>query len=69
MFALKYEADGTLDRHKARIVAKGFIQTYVVDYFETFSLFAKLNTVRGLVRRFTIKCMGIKSLWAYLMGF
>ncbi|XP_050945823.1 uncharacterized protein At5g43822 isoform X2 [Cucumis melo] len=43
-YILKYKVDGTLDRHKARLVAKEFTQTYDVDYLETFSL-VKLNTV------------------------
>ena len=45
MFTLKYKADGILDR-QARLVTKGFTQTYDVDYFETFSPVAKLNTIR-----------------------
>lgn len=45
MFTLKYKTDGTLDRHNARLVAKGFIQTYEVDYSETFFPVTKLNTV------------------------
>ena len=32
VFTLKYKTDGTLDRYKTKLVAKGFIQTYGVDY-------------------------------------
>ncbi|KAL0551795.1 hypothetical protein IC582_010884 [Cucumis melo] len=49
VFTLKYRADGTIDRHKVKLVAKGFIQTYVIDYSETFSPIANLNTIRVLL--------------------
>ena len=29
---LKYKADETLDKHKAKLFAKGFTQTYGVNY-------------------------------------
>ena len=49
VLVLKYKAYGTIDKHKARLGSKGFTQTYEIDYFETFSLVAKLNTIRVLL--------------------
>lgn len=42
---VKYRLDGSIEMYKVRLVAKGFIPTYVIDYQETFSLVAKLNTI------------------------
>uniref|UniRef100_A0A2N9FBP7 Reverse transcriptase Ty1/copia-type domain-containing protein n=1 Tax=Fagus sylvatica TaxID=28930 RepID=A0A2N9FBP7_FAGSY len=46
VYKLKYHSDGTLARHKAKLVAKGFHQQHGVDFDETFSPVVKAPTVR-----------------------
>ena len=45
----KFKPDGTLERKKARIVARGFAQRPEHDYFDTFAPVARLDSVRTLM--------------------
>ena len=47
--AKKHHSDGTLERLKSRLVARGFTLSYGIDYFETFSPVVKMDTVRLLL--------------------
>jgi hypothetical protein len=49
VYKIKRRADGSLDRYKACLVAKGFKQQYGVDYEKTFSLVVKAVTIRVIL--------------------
>ena len=46
VFAVKINLDDSVVRLKAHLVAKGYAQTYVVDYSDTFSSVGKMTYVR-----------------------
>lgn len=49
MFFFKQNSEGKIERYKACLIAKGYSQTYGVDYDETFAPVAKMNTIRALI--------------------
>jgi len=46
VYKTKFQVDGSIERHKAKLVAKGFAQKESIDYDETFALVAKKMSIR-----------------------
>ena len=66
VFRIKHRANGSIERHKAWLVAKGFHQQPGLDYGETFSLVVKpvtICTVLSLTvaRGWSIRQLDIKN--------
>ncbi|XP_028119242.1 uncharacterized protein LOC114316765 [Camellia sinensis] len=49
VYMTKLNPDGSVNKHKARLVVKGYAQTFGVDFSETFALVARLDTIRTLL--------------------
>lgn len=70
VYKVKTNPSGSVDRYKARLVARGFNQQYGIDYEETFSPVIRFNTLRTLLsiaaaNKMILKQFDVKTAFLY----
>lgn len=71
VYTIKYNGDGTVARHKARFVARGFSQIENIDYQEIFAPVAKMESIRmvlALAAKYTWEMVQFDIRTAFLNG-
>lgn len=72
VFSLKRDAQGKVQRYKARMVARGFSQKEGIDYDEVFAPVVRFNTVRAilaLAAQYDLEVDQLDVKTAYLNGY
>ena len=72
VFKTKLNAEGSINKHNAMLVVKGYAQVYGVDFSDTFTLIACLDTIRLILeitaqKGWTVFQLDVKS--AFLNGY
>jgi hypothetical protein len=49
VYKIKHNADGFVNKYKTRLIAKGYAQTYGIDYEKTYSPVEKMTIVRAII--------------------
>ncbi len=49
VYKVKHNVDRFINKYKARLVTKGFIETYNINYEETYNLVVKMTIIKIIV--------------------
>jgi hypothetical protein len=70
VYKVKHNANGSVSKYKSRLVAKGYAQTYGIDYEETYSPDAKMTTIKTIIimaatKRWSLHQMDVKNVFLH----
>jgi len=70
VYKVKHNINGFMNRYKTRLVAKGYAQTYGIDYEETYSPLTKMVIVRTIIvmattKRWSLHQMDVKNVFLH----
>lgn len=71
VFKIKRNTDGSINKYKAHLVAKGYVQRHGVDYDEVFAPVARFETIRLIIALAALHAWEIHHLYvktAFLHG-
>ena len=65
-FWRKYNFDGSIEKYKTRLIAKGFSQKQNIDYFDTFAPITRISSIRVLfalvfIHKLVVHQMDVKT--------
>ena len=62
VFKTKHDAEGNIERYKARLVAQGYNQKYGIDYDETFCPVVRFESIRTIIALAAILNLKLRQL-------
>jgi hypothetical protein len=61
IYKIKHAANGSVEKYKARFVARGFSQVEGVDYDDTFDPVARYTSIRSIIHKLETTSDGCKD--------
>ena len=68
VFKRKWKVDGSIDKYKARPVFKGYKQTEGLDYFDTYSLVTRINSIKMVLAIDALRNLEMDMKTTFLIG-
>ncbi len=70
VYKIKHNVNESMGKYKTRLIAKGYAQTYGINYEETYNLVAKMMTIRTIIvmvatKRWSLHQMDVKNVFLH----